>query len=72
MKNSLFFSLSLTFKQAVLSSFQCEILGEMYLKVDKSTEEQVLIVGLILNLSVLDFNRNLSFLPLESDDDLTL
>ena len=44
----------------------------MYLEVDKSTEEQVLIVGLILNLSVLDFNRNLSFLPLESDDDLTL
>ena len=44
----------------------------MYLEVDKSTEEQVLIVGLILNPSVLDFNGNLSFLlPLESEDDLT-
>ena len=42
----------------------------MYLEVDKSTEEQVLIVGLILNPSMLDFNGNLSFLlPLESEDD---
>ena len=44
----------------------------MYLEVDKSTEEQVLIVGLILNPSVLDFNGNLSFLSLETEDDLTL
>ena len=44
----------------------------MYLEVDKSTEEQVLIVGLILNPSVLDFNGNLPFLlPLKSEDDLT-